>query len=141
MTKLRWSDPPREADPARILPDPRTPLLAISPSVSRGTGKIPAGPMAKLLRDYMRAKASHEKACQRTSQIKRTLKALHDAEKRDERMRRKGRKVTPEAKQIARGQQIVAQQARLATAKTIEDAAYAIRLSLNRQWHGHNPSA
>lgn len=69
MTRLRWSDPPRESDPARVLPDARAPVPV------RSSPSGPKAPKSHLFQDCLKAKTRCRKALARWQAAKRRLRA------------------------------------------------------------------
>jgi len=131
MTKLRWSDPPREADPARVLPGAKAPPV----STTGAKGKIPRGRLSSVFRAYQDAKRAFEKAKRKASAARRALASLRAVE---ERLARKAAEkgapvnVTTEA---VRAQALAAAVAKVEDTRVTELAAHEKLVALNKLWH------
>ena len=136
MTRLRWTNPPRESDPARTQSDPH--VLARDP-----LGSPEKSPRADLFARCLKAKLQHENACHELSEISRQLNSLLSFEAKSENSdsRRIARGLLPEsqAAKARRGVQIERAKERLFKAELEVTSARELHDELADLWRKAQP--
>lgn len=137
MTRLRWTNPPRETDPAHAQRD----LHVLAPDKPRSRRRSPRD---DLFNRCLKAKLKHERACKERDAIRRQLKSYVTSEAKSENTdrRRMARGLKPEslAAKAKRAVQIEKAKQRLTKAEAAVTSAHEEHLRMMRLWEEGQPT-